>query len=64
MREHGAVTEQTEMIVHIEVAVPVRELPGDLIDFFLVLGQVCVHPGIRILRGQTAGGFELSCAGR
>ena len=59
MREHGLVTHQAEAVIDVEVTAAMGKTLRDSRDFGHVLGKMRVHPGVRVLRGEPAGSFEL-----
>ena len=55
MREDSTLTQQAVVVVDIEVTATVGKLPGDLLDFFMILREVSVDPDVRVLGRQLAG---------
>ena len=59
MGEYGALAEQAEMVVDVQVALAPRELPGDGLDLIMILRQVRMNPDIGVLGCESPGCIEL-----
>jgi hypothetical protein len=59
MAEHGAVADETLMIVVVEEILPLREQLGNEGDLFAVFGDVGLHIQFRMFTPQSCRGFEL-----
>jgi hypothetical protein len=54
--KYGSFTNQSMLLIHVQVTLAPRKQLLDELDFIPIFGQMGMHIGIRILVGKAAGG--------